>query len=73
MSHHLEGAFKDYENDFSCNTIEEWIKHLAEVELTYTGTSTCITCGTSVKVNWKGKLKNGKTFPNVLCEECKAQ
>jgi hypothetical protein len=69
----MEGTFKDFENDFSCNTIEEWIEHLGEVELTYTGSVDCITCGEPVTLNWTGKLKNGKLFPYALCEGCKAQ
>jgi len=73
MTHHMEGTFKDFENDFSCNTIEEWIEHLGKVEKTYTGTGECIICGEPTKLNWTGKLKNGKTYPNVVCKGCKDQ
>ena len=69
----LDKTFKDYENNFSCDTLDEWTKHLATVELTYTGNSACVTCGDNVNFEWSGKLKNGKTYPNVLCEVCKAQ
>ena len=51
MTHHMEGTFKDFENDFSCNTIEEWIEHLGKVEKTYTGTGECIICGEPTKLN----------------------
>ena len=69
----LDKTFKDSNNDFSCDTLEEWIAHLAITELTYTGTSACVTCGDSVEFNWTGKLKNGLTYPQVLCEVCKSQ
>ena len=73
MSHHMEGNFKDYENNFSCNTLEEWIAHLGKVEMRYVGEGECVTCGERVEFDWTGKLKNGKTFPNVLCKGCKDQ
>ena len=66
-------TFKDFNNDFSCDTLEEWIEHLATTELTHIGTSACVTCGDSVEFNWTGKLKNGLTYPQVLCEVCKSQ
>ena len=69
----LDKTFKDFENDFSCDSLDEWIKHLGTVEKTYTGNSACVTCGDNVNFEWTGKLKNGKTYPNVLCEVCKAQ
>ena len=69
----LDRTFKDYNNDFSCDTLDEWIAHLATVELTYTGNSACVTCGDNVEFNWTGKLKNGLTYPQVLCEGCKSQ
>ena len=28
----LDQTFKDYDNNFSCDTIEEWIEHLGTVE-----------------------------------------
>ena len=69
----LDKTFKDYANDFSCDTLDEWIAHLATVELTYTGNSACVTCGDNVEFSWTGKLKNGKTYPQVLCGVCKLQ
>ena len=69
----LDKTIKDYENNFSCDTLEQWIDHLGKTELTYTGNSACVTCGDNVKFEWTGKLKNGKTYPNVLCEVCKSQ
>jgi len=69
----LDKTFKDFNNDFSCDTLEEWIAHLATTELTHIGTSACVTCGDSVEFNWTGKLKNGLTYPQVLCEVCKSQ
>jgi len=69
----LDKTFKDFNNDFSCDTLEEWIEHLATTELTHIGTSACVTCGDSVEFNWTGKLKNGLTYPQVLCEVCKSQ
>ena len=69
----LDKTFKDFENNFSCDSLDEWIKHLGTVEKTYTGNSACVTCGDNVNFEWTGKLKNGKTYPNVLCEVCKAQ
>ncbi len=69
----LDQTFKDYDNNFSCDTIEEWIEHLGTVEKTYTGNGTCPTCGDRVDINWTGKLKNGKTYPQPLCEACKEQ
>ena len=69
----LDRTFKDYNNDFSCDTLEQWIEHLATTELTHIGTSACVTCGDSVEFNWTGKLKNGLTYPQVLCEGCKSQ
>jgi len=69
----LDKTFKDYENNFSCDTLEQWIDHLGKTELTYTGNSACVTCGDIVEFEWTGKLKNGKTYPNVLCEVCKSQ
>jgi len=69
----LDKTFKDYTNDFSCDTLDEWIEHLGTVTMTYTGNSACVTCGDNVNFEWTGKLKNGKTYPNVLCEVCKAQ
>ena len=29
--------------------------------------------GEDIDFKWTGKLKNGKTYPDVLCKECKAQ
>ena len=69
----LDKTFKDFVNDFSCDTLEQWIEHLATTELTHIGTSACVTCGDSVEFNWTGKLKNGLTYPQVLCEGCKSQ
>jgi formylmethanofuran dehydrogenase subunit E len=69
----LDKTFKDFDNNFSCDTIEEWSAHLGTVEKTYTGSIDCVTCGEPVTLNWTGKLKNGKLFPNVLCKECKEQ
>jgi hypothetical protein len=69
----LDKTFKDFNNDFSCDTLEQWIEHLATTELTHIGTSACVTCGDSVEFNWTGKLKNGLTYPQVLCEVCKSQ
>jgi len=69
----LDKTFKDSNNNFSCDTLEEWIAHLATTELTHIGTSACVTCGDSVEFNWTGKLKNGLTYPQVLCEGCKSQ
>ena len=69
----LDKTFKDFNNDFSCDTLEQWIEHLATTELTHIGTSACVTCGDSVEFNWTGKLKNGLTYPPVLCEGCKSQ
>ena len=69
----LDKTFKDFNNDFSCDTLEQWIEHLATTELTHIGTSACVTCGDSVEFNWTGKLKNGLTYPQVLCEGCKSQ
>ena len=69
----LDKTFKDYANDFSCDTLDQWIEHLATVELTYTGNSAWVTSGDNVEFNWTGKLKNGLTYPQVLCEVCKAQ
>ena len=69
----LDKTFKDYENDFSCDTLDQWIEHLGKVTKTYTGNSACVTSGDNVEFEWTGKLKNGKTYPNVLCEVCKAQ
>ena len=54
MASGLEGTFKDYKNNWSCGSLDEWREHLADTETT-------------------GKLKNGKTYPDVLCEECKNQ
>jgi hypothetical protein len=73
MANGLTGTFKDYENNFSCETLEEWIEHLGKTDLTYKGTTECVTCGDPVEFEWTGKLKNGKTYPTVLCEVCKAQ
>ena len=50
----LDKTFKDYANNFSCDTLDEWIAHLATVELTYTGNSACVTCGDTVEFNWTG-------------------
>ena len=69
----LEGTFKDYENNWSCGSLPEWIEHLGEVELTYKGIGEGPTCGKSIKFEWKGNLRNGKTYPEPLCEECKTQ
>ena len=69
----LDKTFKDFNNDFSCDTLDEWITLLATVELTYTGNSACVTCGDRVEFNRTGKLKNGLTYPQVLCEGCKSQ
>jgi hypothetical protein len=66
-------VFTDYDNDFSCDTLEEWIEHLAKTELTYSGITTCVTCGEEMEFTWTGKLKNGKTYPDVLCKSCKEQ
>ena len=46
----LGKTYKDFDNDFSCDTLEEWNKF-----------------------TWTGKLKNGKGYPDILCEACKAQ
>ena len=73
MADGLSKTFKDYTNNFSCDTLEQWIEHLGTVTITYTGNSACVTCGDNVDFEWTGKLKNGKTYPNVLCEVCKAQ
>ena len=73
MADGLSKTFKDYTNNFSCDTLEQWIEHLGTVTMTYTGNSACVTCGDNVDFEWTGKLKNGKTYPNVLCEVCKAQ
>jgi hypothetical protein len=72
MADSLEGTFKCYNHNFSANDPEAWQKHIANNEHEYTGSSACVTCGTDVVLNWKGKLKNRLT-PNVLCKECKAQ
>ena len=56
----LEGTFKDYKNNWSCGSLEEWKEHLAETETTHTGKTECVTCGTNVNFKWTGKLKNGK-------------
>ena len=69
----LDQTFKDYDNNFSCDTIEEWIEHLGSVDQSYTGNGTCPTCGDRVDINWTVKLKNGKTYPQPLCEACKEQ
>jgi len=69
----LGKTYKDFDNDFSCDTLEEWNKHLGTVTKTYIGNSACVTCGDNVKFEWTGKLKNGKSYPDVLCEVCKAQ
>ena len=69
----LDKTFKDYENACSCDTLDQWIEHLGKVTKTYTGNSACVTCGDNVEFEWTGKLKNGKTYPNVLCEVCNAQ
>ena len=68
----MEGTFKCFEHEFSTSEPTEWQKHLGDKEHAFTGSSGCVTCGQSVKVDWKGKLKN-KLSPNVLCKECKAQ
>jgi len=74
MADNLEGAFKDYENNFSCNTVEEWQKHLSETEVTHRGSSKCVTCGEMIEnYVWKGKLKNGKLYPTLVCKGCKEQ
>ena len=73
MADGLTGSFKDFENNFSCDSVEEWTKHLSEVECTHEGNAPCITCGNNVEYKWKGKLKNGLTYPQVLCKECKSQ
>lgn len=73
MTDGLNGIFKDFENNFSCDTLEDWIEHIGTVELHYEGYGECPTCGDKVTVDWKGKLRNGKTFPQPLCEECKGQ
>ena len=44
----LDKTFKDFNNDFSCDTLEQWIEHLATTELTHIGNSACVTCGDSV-------------------------
>ena len=69
----LDKTFKDFNNDFSCDTHEEWIEHLANTELTHKGTGLCPTCGDSITYEWTGKLKNGLGYPQVLCEACKTQ
>ena len=66
-------AFKDFTNNFSCETLKEWVDHIGKVELTYEGTGECPTCGDSIKFKWTGKLRNGKTYPEPLCEACKKQ
>ena len=52
----LDKTFKDSNNDFSCDTLEEWIAHLATTELTYTGNSACVTCGENVNFNGQNVL-----------------
>ena len=69
----LDKTFKDFENDFSCDSLDKWIEHLGTVTKTYTGNSACVTCGDNVEFSWTGKLKNGKTYPQVLCGVCKLQ
>ena len=69
----LDKTFKDYENDFSCDTLDQWIEHLSKVEKTHTGNSACVTCGDNVKYTWTGKLKNGKAYPQALSEVWKEQ
>ena len=73
MADGLTGSFKDFENNFSCDSVEEWIEHLANAETTHRGNAPCITCGTVIDFEWTGKLKNGKGYPDILCEVCKAQ
>ena len=73
MTDGLNGIFKDFKSNFSCDTLDEWKEHLAETETTHRGITKCVTCGIEVDFKWTGKLKNGKTYPDVLCEECKAQ
>ena len=73
MASGLEGTFKDYKNNWSCGSLDEWKEHLAETETTHRGVTKCVTCGSDVDFVWTGKLKNGKTYPDVLCEECKNQ
>ena len=68
----LNGTFKCFEHNFSTSEPSEWQKHLGDKEHEFTGSSGCVTCGTDVKINWKGKLKD-RLSPNVLCEGCKAQ
>ena len=46
---------------------------MADTETTHRGVTKCVTCGADVDFVWTGKLKNGKTYPDVLCEECKKQ
>ena len=73
MAEGLTGIFKDFDNNFSCDSVEEWTKHLADTETTHKGNAPCITCGTVIDFEWTGKLKNGLTYPQVLCKECKSQ
>ena len=73
MATGLDGNFKDFVNSWSCSSLSEWIEHLGKVELTYEGTGLCPTCGDSIEFKWSGKLRNGKTYPEPLCEDCKTQ
>ena len=72
MTDNLAGTFKCFNHNFSTSEPEQWQKHIADKEHTYTGEAECVTCGDRVKLNWTGKLHN-RTTPNVLCEDCKAQ
>ena len=73
MAEGLTGIFKDFDNNFSCDSIDEWREHLANAETTHRGNTECVTCGNQTTYVWKGKLKNGLTYPQVLCKECKSQ
>ena len=66
----LEGTFKDYKNNWSCGSLEEWKAHLAETETTHTGKTECVTCGTNVNFKWTGKLKNGKIEDADIRDSC---
>ena len=35
MAEGLTGIFKDFDNNFSCDSIDEWREHLANAETTH--------------------------------------
>ena len=68
------GAFNCTEHKFSSGNPDEWIQHLGDKEHTHRGSSKCVTCGNMIdNYTWKGKLSNGKTYPIIVCEDCKSQ